>query len=206
MTRSSAAGFQETAGPTPKAARLYGWGARALYLGPALGLSPHRNAAAVLALGLEAPFGVAKAPHHPSQGHRLCRSVLVEPGRLHHFRQTRGLMAFLYVDPFGEDLRRLRGLASHHTPAAAFDLSVEDELVEALRRLVARPSEWPSVRRHVSSLLAAGRESPPDRRIAKAGMALHGAATFGRQLTSSRLHEDAARFEASHDHRDGIWR
>jgi len=32
------------------AAKLIGWGARVLYLGPAFGLTPHRNATAVLAV------------------------------------------------------------------------------------------------------------------------------------------------------------
>ena len=32
---------------------LVSWGARALYVGPGFGLSPHRNAVAVLAMGLD---------------------------------------------------------------------------------------------------------------------------------------------------------
>ena len=40
-------------------AQLYSWGARALFIGPAFGLSPHRNAVAVVAIGLQAPFELA---------------------------------------------------------------------------------------------------------------------------------------------------
>src|SRR4051794_19452536 len=41
---------------------LFSWGARALYIGPALGLSAHRNAVAVLAVGLDAQFALSTAP------------------------------------------------------------------------------------------------------------------------------------------------
>lgn len=57
--------------------RLHAWGARVLYLGPALGLTAHRNAVAVLAIGLDAPFRVAADPADPSAGHRRCRSVVI---------------------------------------------------------------------------------------------------------------------------------
>src|SRR5262245_49318623 len=43
-------------------AKLMGWGPRALYLGPAFGLTPHRNATAVLAIGLDGTFDVADDP------------------------------------------------------------------------------------------------------------------------------------------------
>src|SRR5205814_5229992 len=98
----AARGFQETAARSASRARLYSWGAtwgaRALYVGPALGLSPHRNAVAVLALGLDGAFAVARDPARPAAGYRRCRSVLIPPNRLHHFSATTGLMAFLYVD------------------------------------------------------------------------------------------------------------
>src|SRR5687768_7149853 len=53
MTIVADARFQEPAAAGAASMRLYSWGARALYLGPALGLSPHRNAVAVLAVGLD---------------------------------------------------------------------------------------------------------------------------------------------------------
>jgi len=43
-------------------ARLMNWGARVLYLGPAFGLTPHRNATAVLAVALDGAIGVADDP------------------------------------------------------------------------------------------------------------------------------------------------
>ena len=47
MTQSMTAGvgarFQEAAAPLPQGAQLYAWGARVLYIGPALNLTAHRN-------------------------------------------------------------------------------------------------------------------------------------------------------------------
>ena len=43
-------------------AQLMNWGARVLYLGPAFGLTPHRNATAVLAVALDGAIGVADDP------------------------------------------------------------------------------------------------------------------------------------------------
>ena len=50
--------FQKPATSSAAAARLYSWGARALYLGQAFGLSAHRNAVASIAVGLDGGFGV----------------------------------------------------------------------------------------------------------------------------------------------------
>ena len=47
---------------------LVSWGARALYVGPGFGLSPHRNAVAVLAMGLDGPLEVAEDARDPGTG------------------------------------------------------------------------------------------------------------------------------------------
>jgi hypothetical protein len=51
-------------------AKLIGWGARVLYLGPALGLTPHRNATAVLAVALDGELEVADDPADPNGAYR----------------------------------------------------------------------------------------------------------------------------------------
>src|SRR5262245_31154715 len=68
--------------------QLYSWGARALFIGSAFGLSPHRNAVAVVAVGLEAPFELSWDAHAASQSrlYRRCRSALIPPNTLQHFR------------------------------------------------------------------------------------------------------------------------
>src|SRR5688500_15917800 len=69
---------------------LFSWGARALYIGPALGLSAHRNAVAVLALGLDAHFALSAAPADPNAPLRSCRSALIPPNTLHRLVSKRG--------------------------------------------------------------------------------------------------------------------
>ena len=91
------------------AAKLIGWGGRVLYLGPAFGLTPHRNATAVLAVGLDDQLEVADDPADRATDYRAARSVLILPNSLHHLRIERGRMAFLYVDPLGRDLKALIG-------------------------------------------------------------------------------------------------
>ena len=66
-------------------AQLYSWGARALFIGPAFGLSPHRNAVAVVAIGLQAPFELS----WNTRDYRRCRSALIPPNTLQHFREPR---------------------------------------------------------------------------------------------------------------------
>src|SRR5207244_12471129 len=91
-------GLQELAMHAMAAAKLIGWGARVLYLGPAFGLTPHRNATAVLAVGLDDQLEVADDPADRATDYRAARSVLILPNSLHHLRIERGRMAFLYVD------------------------------------------------------------------------------------------------------------
>jgi AraC-like DNA-binding protein len=114
-------------------AKLLGWGARVLYLGPAFGLTPHRNATAVLAVGLDAALQVADDPTDPATDYRSARSVLISPNSLHHLRIERGRMAFLYVDPLGCDLKALLTRMKDTTSRAAFDLREEAAAIEIMR-------------------------------------------------------------------------
>ena len=156
MTASAAARFQEAAAAAPSEARLWAWGARVLYVGPALNLSAHRNAVAVLAMGLDAPFEAAETPGDPMSAWRQAQSLLIQPATLHHLRADGGRMAFLYVDPLSRDLQRL---AEIEAPLA---------LVRALADGV---SDWASARRELSALL--GAPAGVDPRVRTALAALH---------------------------------
>jgi len=160
MTAPASARFQEAAAPLPDGAQLYAWGARVLYVGPALNLTAHRNAVAVLALGLDGPFEVAEAPGDPASAWRATRSLLIAPDALHHLRATEGRMAFLYVDPLSRDLERL---------GDGIDTGV---LLTLLRGLADGARDWPSVRRELTPRLRADAD-PPDPRIRTALDALH---------------------------------
>jgi AraC-like DNA-binding protein len=116
-------------------AKLLGWGARVLYLGPAFRLTPHRNATAVLAIGLDEALGVADDPADDATDYRLARSVLISPNSPHHFRTGRGRMAFLYVDPLGRDLAALMARMGDTASRAAFDLREESTVIEIMTGL-----------------------------------------------------------------------
>lgn len=162
--------------PTPfgtSGTRLFAWGARAIYLGPAFNLSAHRNAVGLIALGLDEPFGVADSPAAASSGYRLCRSVIIPPNTLHHFADTRGLMGFIYVDALSRDLLHLRETAAARLPHAAFDLADEAGLIQALRGLAADPVDWSTARARLEKLLQGADRAPVDRRVANALSLLH---------------------------------
>lgn len=76
---------------------------RAAYVGPGLELAPHRNAAATVAIALEAPFSLSLS----KAAHRRRSIALIPPNTLHHL-QAKGPMAFVYLDALSDDHRRFR--------------------------------------------------------------------------------------------------
>lgn len=102
--------FQKHAATAPRPAKESGGarpllillGARVIYVGAGLQLSPHRNAVAVWALGLDHPFELSRLGK--ADGKILStRQALIPAGARHHLR-TRGRMLFLYVDALSADL------------------------------------------------------------------------------------------------------
>jgi len=80
-------------------------GARALYVGPGLQLSPHRNAVATWAMGLDHAFTLTMFAGTASTTVQA-RQALIPAGARHHL-QTQGRMLFLYVDATSGDLATL---------------------------------------------------------------------------------------------------
>jgi AraC-like DNA-binding protein len=142
-------------------AQLYSWGARALFIGPALGLTPHRNAVAVLAVGLEAPFELS------SNGRDYLdrRSALIPPNTLQHFRKTTGAMAFLYVDAASTDYAQLR---------SRYDAQCEAFFIDRLNRLrTAGVARWRDTRAELDAFLTGSTAHEPDARIVRTLRVLH---------------------------------
>jgi AraC-like DNA-binding protein len=139
--------------------RLFLWGARALYLGPAFGLSPHRNAAAVLCIGVDGSFRFASDPHDPAAAYVECRSLFVPANTLHHLRVEGVLMGFLYVDPLGDDCRSIAGQA----PSAR-----EKRLIPLLRALARGAVSSEKARDELDSILGLGARTQADPRIVDA--------------------------------------
>ena len=165
---SSVADFQKLATGGRQGARLLDWGARVLYLGPAFGLTPHRNATGVLAVALDGAVGVADNPRVRTPRYRKARSVLILPNSLHHLRVDGGRMAFLYVDPFGRDLAALSARMTDMGSRAAFDLVDERPAIELLGNIADRRLKPEEARREVGELLGLGSGTNPDVRILQA--------------------------------------
>jgi AraC-like DNA-binding protein len=162
---SSVAGFQELATGAQRKARLLDWGARVLYLGPAFGLTPHRNATGVLAVALDGIIGVADNPGARMPCYRQARSVLILPNSLHHLQIDSSRMAFLYVDPFGCDLDALLTRMSDVGSRAAFDLIDEQPAIALLGEIADRRIKPEEARREVGKLFGVGSGLKADTRI-----------------------------------------
>jgi AraC-like DNA-binding protein len=160
LSRRRSASGTETSGAAAAAPRIFFWGARALYLGPAVGLSAHRNAVAVLCAGLDEPFGLAIVPPDPPAGHVACRTALVPPGTRHHLAAPASTMAFLYLDAQSADWRRLSAQAP-----AAYGIAAESAYLAALARLEAG-LPWSTARDAIAAALGLGAPQRPDARIA----------------------------------------
>jgi len=149
-------------------AKLIGWGPRVLYLGPAFGLTPHRNATAVLAVALDRTLEVAGDPENPDGVYRSARSVLIPPNTLHDLRIAGGRMAFLYVDPLSRDLVALNGRMRDVTPRAAFDLVGEAAIIEVLDGVADGHLSDGDGRKALTEWLGIGTRADPDKRIVSA--------------------------------------
>ncbi len=139
------------------------WGARAVYVGPALGLGAHRGAVAVVAVGLDGPFGVARDPDAPpdegdaAPAHRWCRTAVILPGTRHRLHAT-GLMAFTYLDALARDVAGVLDRAGARDAPdgvlrAAYDLADEAALVRLLVEAADGTTPWPAACARLAGLL-----------------------------------------------------
>lgn len=163
-----------------KQARLYFWGARALYLGPALGLTPHRNAVAVLCTGALRDFEIANDPEAAEPAYSACRAALIPPNTLHHLRCGDQPMACLYFDAQSDDYATLRGAIARRGPHAAFVLPSTNYL-DALARLLAGHA-WSDVRESIAAALGLRRPARRDDIVSNAVRLLHANPSEGTSL------------------------
>jgi AraC-like DNA-binding protein len=165
--------FQKLATVSTAAPRVFGWGARALYLGRALNLSPHRNSVGVLAIGVDAAFELAVDPRRAAVGQVRCRTAVIPPNTLHHLTAPDGLMAFLYVDPRSVDMDALSGRCRVRTERAGYHLRGEEQVVETLRALAAGRATWLQSQETLRGLLGLSGVRAIDKRIQRALDVLH---------------------------------
>lgn len=148
--------------------KLFFWHARGLYLGPAFGLRPHRNAVAVLCVSLDEPSGLAIDPRQPQRGYVQFTTALIPPNTLHHLRVAASAnMAFLYVDAQSRDNARLHEAMKTQEMRVGIGHDREEALIRELASLQAGKS-WREVRPALLDLLGLSDPQPRDPRIAAA--------------------------------------
>lgn len=148
--------------------QLFFWHARGLYVGPAFGLRPHRNAVAVLCVSLDEPSGLAIDPRQPQRGYVPFTTALIPPNTLHHLRvAASATMAFLYVDARSQDNARLHEAMKTQDARVGIGLDREEALVRELASLQVGKS-WRDVRPALLDLLGLSDPEPRDPRIAAA--------------------------------------
>ncbi|HEX8611122.1 MAG TPA: helix-turn-helix domain-containing protein [Telluria sp.] len=133
---------------------LVSWHARALYLGPAMHLAAHRNAVAVLAIGLDGPLGVALDPANPDHGFSHCRTALIGPNQLHLLAMAGQEYAFLYVDALSHDLKTLQGRCARRVGMVGFDLEGEEALIALLTGMDRSAEGWLATRAPLAAVLS----------------------------------------------------
>ena len=112
-------------------ARIFSWGVRALYVGPAFNVRAHRTGVAVLCCGIGGEMQVARDPRDPA-GWLACRTVLIRAGQVHLIRFNAEPIACLYLDPQSEDVERIATAMCRKDGAIAMDHARERELLHLL--------------------------------------------------------------------------
>jgi AraC-like DNA-binding protein len=146
-------------------ARLWLWGCRALFVGRALGLTPHRNAVAVLCFGIDEQFGIARDPTRPARGYAFARAALIPPNTLHHLRCGSGRMAFLYLDPLSHDCAALMQRLSGGGRYLRLRRAQTTSAIAVLRSLADGVVSWQEARGRLLDTLSLGVGLASDARI-----------------------------------------
>lgn len=147
---------------------LLALGARSLYIGPAFGLTAHRNAVAVLCAGLAGRFGVACDPRDPRSKIVSCRTALIPASTLHRLEIASEPMAFLYLDPQSADVAAVRAAMRKAYGRFFVGLRQETEALAAFRR-VARCEVKPGVAcGNLMAVLGLPKQARKDARITAA--------------------------------------
>jgi AraC-like DNA-binding protein len=152
--------FQET----PVLPRICVGPARAMYIGPGLALAPHFNVATTIAVSLSDGFSIRTwSRKHGWTDWQTSTAAIIPSETLHHLQST-GPMAFLYLDPLGDDripmncekleAGRLR-LIQHHASIgnhAAFDgfglygrKPVDARIAKVVLEIERQPHAFPSM-------------------------------------------------------------
>lgn len=108
------------------------WASRVLYIGALPDLEMHRQAAALLCVGLERPFGVRLETGQAV----LTRSALVGPQIMHAVETFGGRCAYLLFDPDAADYEYLRSGSGDEAVSGVFvDFAEEKSWIQILHAI-----------------------------------------------------------------------
>lgn len=190
MRGESRDALPETCSAGPPAPLIVEAGARAAYVGPSWSLGRHRNAVAVLAIGLEMPFQSGQREDRRDAASQRC--LLIPPGQWHWLDARGGTMGFVYLDACDAAWLRLSAALSNNVDAQVAALSrlasrtvPASEAWEALVREWALPPSAP-LDEAVRDAMAHVRRDPGRRHDASFHAARGGCAlsTFQRRFTA----------------------
>jgi AraC-like DNA-binding protein len=148
-------------------AQIFFWGARALYLGKAFGLEPHRNAVAVLCAGVSGPFEIARDLKTPGAGYTEHRMALIPANTLHHLKAGAATMAFLYLDTQSSDYVTVKERATGDDERLVCGFPMQDQYIDVLEKL-AGGGAWSGIRTEIAIILGFEKPIRRDERIAAA--------------------------------------
>ena len=153
----------------PIRTRIVGWGARAIFVGPAFELTAHTNGVSLLCTGVGGDVLATDEPTQPVSEWTRCRSVFVPAGTRHTMRFEAGPIACFYLDPASADVPSITGAMKKRRGQLLFTHGRERELVETLSAFAAGRLGREQLRAALSRVLHLEKPAPPsDQRVARA--------------------------------------
>lgn len=182
-------------------------GARAIYIGPGLALSPHRNAVATLAIALAEAFEI-RWPLTPDRSTEARMVALIPPNTLHHLMAV-GPMMFIYLDALANDQAAIEGhiLSRPEAPAyiatecaAIAEGRIAREIVQSLLTTLGLSDHISDVRSPgIAAVIRAIDERPNDFRSARVAAAVAA-------MSESHFHREIKRATGVPFRRYRLWR
>jgi len=146
-------------------ARIFSWGSRALYAGPAFNLSAHRVGVTVLCCGVAGPLEIAHDPRRPATGWISCRTLLIPAGSIHLVRFLAEPIVCLYLDPQSADSERIAmGMKRRHRTFAIEHIR-ESKLVDVLNKVMRNELPAEEMPRQLTPLLDLPKATASDERV-----------------------------------------
>jgi AraC-like DNA-binding protein len=153
----------------PTRTRIVGWGARAIFVGPAFELTAHTNGVSLLCTGVGGDVFATDEPTRPASEWTRCRSVFVPAGTHHTMRFEAGPIACFYLDPASSDVSSIAEAMKKRRGQLLFTHGREPELMETLAAFAAGKLGREPLRTALARVLHLETPAPPsDPRVARA--------------------------------------